>query len=182
MTTTRQMTEAELDELIAEEFGVNADYVSELLLQYTRNPRSVDEEWRGYFAELLSNGQLPSDHAGNGSPAPPAQAQTPPALASSSVLHADYNWDAQPAAQPASTPAPQAPPAPPTAAPAPPTAQAATAAPPTATGDRRAIRGPALRIAENMEASLAVPTATSQRQIPIKLLEENRRVINQHLT
>jgi multifunctional 2-oxoglutarate metabolism enzyme len=44
--------------------------------------------------------------------------------------------------------------------------------------DRAAIRGAALRIAENMEASLAVPTATSQRQVPIKLLEENRRLLN----
>ena len=33
-------------------------------------------------------------------------------------------------------------------------------------GERLPIRGAALRIAENMEASLAVPTATSQRQIP----------------
>src|ERR1043165_9736892 len=109
MTTTRQMTEAELDEMIAEEFGVNADYVSELLLQYIRNPHSVDEEWRGYFAELLSNGQLPTDHAGNGSAAQPApaQAQATPAPPGSSVLHADYNWGAPPAAQPASTPAPQ---------------------------------------------------------------------------
>ena len=31
-----------------------------------------------------------------------------------------------------------------------------------------------------MEASLAVPTATTQRQIPIKLLDENRRLINEH--
>ena len=37
----------------------------------------------------------------------------------------------------------------------------------------------ALRIAENMEASLAVPTATTQRQIPIKLADENRRLINE---
>src|SRR3954454_20520284 len=104
MTTTRQMTEAELGELIAEEFGVNADYVSELLLQYTRNPHSVDEEWRGYFAELLSNGQLPTDHASNGSAAQSAlaQAQATPATPGSSILHADYNWGAQPAAQAAS--------------------------------------------------------------------------------
>ncbi|MBL8149408.1 MAG: multifunctional oxoglutarate decarboxylase/oxoglutarate dehydrogenase thiamine pyrophosphate-binding subunit/dihydrolipoyllysine-residue succinyltransferase subunit, partial [Blastocatellia bacterium] len=47
--------------------------------------------------------------------------------------------------------------------------------------ERVALRGPALKIAENMQASLTVPTATSQRQIPIKLLEENRRLINQHL-
>ncbi len=32
-----------------------------------------------------------------------------------------------------------------------------------------------------MEASLAVPTATSQRRIPVKLLEENRLIINRHL-
>ena len=32
-----------------------------------------------------------------------------------------------------------------------------------------------------MEASLSVPTATSVRNIPVKALEENRRVINNHL-
>src|SRR6267143_4189137 len=32
-----------------------------------------------------------------------------------------------------------------------------------------------------MEASLSVPTATSQRRIPVKLLDENRRLINKHL-
>jgi 2-oxoglutarate dehydrogenase E1 component len=40
--------------------------------------------------------------------------------------------------------------------------------------ERQVMRGGALRIAENMEASLQVPTATSQGQIPIKLLDENR--------
>jgi 2-oxoglutarate dehydrogenase E1 component len=43
------------------------------------------------------------------------------------------------------------------------------------------IRGAALKIVENMEASLSVPTATSQRRIPVKLLDENRRIINRHL-
>src|SRR5690349_1822118 len=32
-----------------------------------------------------------------------------------------------------------------------------------------------------MESSLNVPTATSERRIPVKLLDENRRIINQHL-
>jgi 2-oxoglutarate dehydrogenase E1 component len=72
---------------------------------------------------------------------------------------------------PASTPAPASAPAP-AASPAP--------APPT-DDHRMAIRGPALRIVENMESSLAVPTATSMRQIPIKLLDENRRWINRYL-
>ncbi|HEX5885508.1 MAG TPA: multifunctional oxoglutarate decarboxylase/oxoglutarate dehydrogenase thiamine pyrophosphate-binding subunit/dihydrolipoyllysine-residue succinyltransferase subunit, partial [Pyrinomonadaceae bacterium] len=43
------------------------------------------------------------------------------------------------------------------------------------------LRGPALKIVENMESSLSVPTATSERRIPVKLLDENRRIINQHL-
>ena len=43
------------------------------------------------------------------------------------------------------------------------------------------IRGPALKIVENMEASLTVPTATSQRRIPVKLLDENRRLINRQM-
>jgi multifunctional 2-oxoglutarate metabolism enzyme len=43
------------------------------------------------------------------------------------------------------------------------------------------IRGIASKIAENMEASLAVPTATSTRTVPVKVLEENRRIINRHL-
>ena len=43
-----------------------------------------------------------------------------------------------------------------------------------------ALRGPALRIAENMTASLTMPLATSQRAIPVKVMDENRRAINQH--
>jgi pyruvate/2-oxoglutarate dehydrogenase complex dihydrolipoamide acyltransferase (E2) component len=37
------------------------------------------------------------------------------------------------------------------------------------------------RIVENMERSLAVPTATSVREVPAKLLEVNRRIINNYL-
>ena len=51
----------------------------------------------------------------------------------------------------------------------------------TTTGERIPIRGPALKIVENMESSLAVPTATSARQIQIKVLDENRRWVNHHL-
>ncbi|MCA9752472.1 MAG: 2-oxo acid dehydrogenase subunit E2 [Gemmatimonadetes bacterium] len=39
----------------------------------------------------------------------------------------------------------------------------------------------ALRIVENMEKSLEVPTATSVRDVPVRLLEENRRMLNQVL-
>lgn len=43
------------------------------------------------------------------------------------------------------------------------------------------IAGPAKRIVENMETSLTVPVATSQRTVPVKLLDENRKLINQYL-
>jgi len=43
------------------------------------------------------------------------------------------------------------------------------------------LRGPAARVVANMTASLEVPTATSVRAIPAKLLVDNRIVINNHL-
>lgn len=36
-------------------------------------------------------------------------------------------------------------------------------------------------IVENMEESLTVPTATSTRRMPVKVLDENRRIINENL-
>jgi 2-oxoglutarate dehydrogenase E1 component len=41
------------------------------------------------------------------------------------------------------------------------------------------LKGAPLRIAENMNLSLSVPTATSQRTIPVKVIDENRRLLNQ---
>ncbi len=43
------------------------------------------------------------------------------------------------------------------------------------------IAGSSAKILENMSSSLTVPVATSQRTIPVKLLEENRVLINQYL-
>ena len=43
------------------------------------------------------------------------------------------------------------------------------------------LRGPAARVVANMETSLGVPTATSVRAIPAKLLWDNRIVVNNHL-
>src|SRR3984893_6227956 len=44
------------------------------------------------------------------------------------------------------------------------------------------LRGAAARIAENMNASLRIPLATSQRVIPVKVIDENRRILNEHRT
>ena len=43
------------------------------------------------------------------------------------------------------------------------------------------LRGVANRVVQSMEASLSVPTATSVRAIPAKLMIDNRTVINNHL-
>ncbi len=43
------------------------------------------------------------------------------------------------------------------------------------------LRGAPARVVENMVRSLSVPTATSVRPVPAKLLEVNRRVLNEHL-
>ncbi|HQE30745.1 MAG TPA: multifunctional oxoglutarate decarboxylase/oxoglutarate dehydrogenase thiamine pyrophosphate-binding subunit/dihydrolipoyllysine-residue succinyltransferase subunit, partial [Propionibacteriaceae bacterium] len=88
-----------------------------------------------------------------------------------------------PSAEP--TPAPAAPPPPPTAANVPagnlrPTraqAKAETSSEPT----RTPLKGAPLRTAKNMEASLEVPTATSVRTVPMKLVIDQRTMINTHL-
>jgi len=45
----------------------------------------------------------------------------------------------------------------------------------------KVIAGSSAKILDNMTASLTIPTATSQRVVPVKLLEENRTLINNHL-
>jgi 2-oxoglutarate decarboxylase len=118
--------------------------------QFRADPTSVNESWREFFEDYRS--QVPE-------PAP-APARAP--LAAS-------------AAAPARAPAADAPPAPPVTAPA--SAPAPPAAPtPPETGSP--IRGVGAVIVANMERSLSVPTATSFRNVPAKLLEVNRKVIN----
>ena len=65
------------------------------------------------------------------------------------------------------------------AAPAP--AETETAEEPSLPAGAEEIRGPSEIIVSNMESSLTMPTATSSRVIPVKVLEENRRLINRYL-
>ncbi|MDR3698451.1 MAG: multifunctional oxoglutarate decarboxylase/oxoglutarate dehydrogenase thiamine pyrophosphate-binding subunit/dihydrolipoyllysine-residue succinyltransferase subunit [Candidatus Sulfopaludibacter sp.] len=67
-------------------------------------------------------------------------------------------------------------------APAPPKKDAAPAPDPLAGEQLQPLRGVAGKIAENMAASVTVPLATSQRTIAVKVMDENRRIINQHRT
>ena len=80
---------------------------------------------------------------------------------------------AQATAPPAASAAPIAPASPP---PESPTA-AAEEPPPGATP----LRGPAARLAANMAASLAVPTATSFRDVPVATLEARRHQLNERM-
>jgi 2-oxoglutarate dehydrogenase E1 component len=66
------------------------------------------------------------------------------------------------------------------ASPAPAAIPAAPSIEPAAGEQLQPLRGAAGRIAENMSASVYIPLATSQRTIAVKVMEENRRVINQH--
>ncbi len=88
---------------------------------------------------------------------------------------ADYRTDTSASSPPGATQAPEPPPSPVT-----PTAEGHPVAAAAEPGAER-LRGAAARIARTMEASLEVPTATSFRLVPAKLLEVNRQVINGYL-
>ncbi|HVG31029.1 MAG TPA: multifunctional oxoglutarate decarboxylase/oxoglutarate dehydrogenase thiamine pyrophosphate-binding subunit/dihydrolipoyllysine-residue succinyltransferase subunit [Pyrinomonadaceae bacterium] len=164
-----QTAQTDLSEIIAENFGANATYVEGLLERFRSDPALVDDAWRAYFAELLGGATQPP--TGNGGAATPAAAEQPAAQATAGATTpaaASDAWAAT-ARQPVSqAPAPRA------------EAQAPAQATRPA-GEAQAIRGAALKIVENMETSLTVPTATSNRQIPVKVLEENRSIVNRHL-
>ncbi|HLN16490.1 MAG TPA: multifunctional oxoglutarate decarboxylase/oxoglutarate dehydrogenase thiamine pyrophosphate-binding subunit/dihydrolipoyllysine-residue succinyltransferase subunit [Acidimicrobiales bacterium] len=97
---------------------------------------------------------------------------------------ADYQPAPVPQPAPASVAAPAKPPAADGQVAAPPSAPAPTTRAPAAASDGDApqpLRGAAARIVANMEASLGVPTATSFRTVPAKLLEVNRQILNNQL-
>jgi 2-oxoglutarate dehydrogenase E1 component len=162
--------------------------VEELYQRYLADPASVDRAWWSFFADYtpaLANGTGPQPvitAAPSAAPpsalapqaAPPAPAAPAPAAAAAPATAAPASQAPAPAPQ-APAPAPQGAPAP--AAPA--TPPAAPAAVPHAEVSR--LRGAAARTVTNMTASLSVPTATSVRSVPAKLLADNRIVINNHL-
>src|SRR5450755_1049005 len=153
------------------DFGANEWLVEELYQRYQADPGSVDRAWWSFFADYqptLTNGTGPQPVLR--APASTAPTSTAPAAPPSAPR--SQTFQAPPA--PAATPAPQAALAPP-ATPAP-------QAPPADPGaEVSRLRGAAARTATNMTASLTVPTATSVRAVPAKLLVDNRIVINNHL-
>jgi len=142
------------------DFGANEWLVEDKYEQFLADPTSVDAAWVEFFrAGGYSNGSSAVPSPAASTPAPPAPPATTPA-----------------AATPA--PAASAPAAPAAAAPA-----KVTPPPPPVSDDveRVPLRGAAARTATNMDESLTVPTATSVRTVPVKLIFDQRVVINNHL-
>jgi 2-oxoglutarate dehydrogenase E1 component len=165
-----------LSEFISENFGANATYVEGLLSRFRSDPSLVDESWRAYFTELLGNETAPSATAAEAAENGRAIATKTGGDGAAAAGAANASGAAAATTtSAAATPAPER-------QPAPAATTAATAPAMASTGEEAVpIRGAALKIVENMEASLGVPTATSNRRVPVKLLDENRRIINEHL-
>jgi len=166
------------------EFGANEWLVEELYEQFKIDRNSVDKAWWPVLEAYH-----PVDGA---APTQAAPAATAPAAAA-------------PAAPPATTPPTASEPRPVTApipvigtqpvarttarpaAPQPIPAQAPKAQPSAADGEADAdvvttLRGMPKALAANMDESLTVPTATSVRTVPAKLMIDNRIVINNHMS
>jgi len=169
----------------AVQFGPNEWLVEEMYDQFLDDPSSVDTAWHDFFADYRS---VPSKRSPNGRSdgstgddiAEPAAEEDPLAAGSASG---------------ATGPAAKAPPERKTTeqqlAPARQdgasagrgtTEKSTTEKAPTEAGEETTpLRGAAARVVANMDASLALPTATSVRAVPAKLLADNRIVINNHL-
>jgi len=170
-------------------FGANEWLVDEIYQQYLQDPNSVDRAWWDFFADYKPGAPATSAPAGTAAagatgttgtaqPAAPARPAAP-APAPAAAQPAQAAPAAAPAAKaPAQAPAPAkaaAPAAKPAAAKAEPAAEAKTGP------EQVTLRGPSAAVAKNMDASLELPTATSVRAVPVKLLFDNRIVINNHL-
>jgi len=139
--------------------NINSWLVDEMYSQYQNSQAGIDDAWREVFSESgfkESHAQGPgnSQALGNGSSVATAAPSKP------------TNGNGA------------------TAAPAASNAGAPTA-PSYKASDKeelQAIVGVANKIAVNMDLSLTVPTATSQRSVPVKVIDENRHFINQHQT
>lgn len=164
----------------AQGFGTNEWIVEDMREAYLADPASVTQSWREFFSEnpQYLAGQSPatpskplSASVGVQIPgATAASASRRPVLASEDVSRSDL--PPAPTAQFKSPTSPYA------------YNQAHSEAGETSNGVVESVdtlKGASARTAKNMEASLQIPTATSARAIPAKVLIENRLLINTHL-
>jgi multifunctional 2-oxoglutarate metabolism enzyme len=180
----------------AQDFGANDWLVDEMYEQYLQDPSSVDPAWVEYFKT-----NKPGSPAAPSSSAPTSSApQSSSASKGVPPIPKAQQQAAAPVAPAPVAPVVAAPVAPAPVAPAAPVSQpivreSATAQPTPAdpivkpapvlitpsASSLEPIRGVSARVVQAMEGSLSVPTATSVRAIPAKLMIDNRIVINNHL-
>jgi 2-oxoglutarate dehydrogenase E1 component len=175
------------------DFGANDWLVEEMYEQYQKDPSSVGPEWTAYFQENGSSGngsataqpeqkteQKTEQKAAEKAPEK-APAKQPEAKASEQKPEAPKQESKPaPAAKPRST-SEAAEPSKGTSSPEPRDAKPAAKAEAVDEPELTPLRGAPMRTAQNMDVSLSVPTATSVRSVPVKLLWDNRTVINNHL-
>ena len=158
------------------EFGANEWLVDELWTLYQKDPLLVEKSWWPLFESRAAE-------AGTALPAsaPAPATVTPPATPVVSMAD-DPSPITSPIAKTTSI-APKEQPIP-AEAPTSPTAIITTVdehAEEAATDQVNPLKGMAKALAANMDQSLTVPTATSVRTVPAKLMIDNRIVINNHL-
>ena len=150
------------------EFGANEWLVDELWALFQKDPELVDKAWWPLFENRASDGVAPPAPASSASaPASPADDPSPmtaPIAKTTSV---------KPREQPIPAEAPTSP------TPVVSDSDAADEAEPS--DEVAPLKGMAKALAANMDQSLSVPTATSVRTVPAKLMIDNRIVINNHL-
>ncbi|AII05031.1 alpha-ketoglutarate decarboxylase [Rhodococcus opacus] len=180
------------------QFGQNQWLVDEMYQRFQDDPSSVDASWHEFLTDYSPDAAAKAGAANgqgtNGTTtaapaaAPSAKASTPPVPESETAPKPQTkaaNGAAPKTAPNGAAPKAAAPKteAPKKAAPAKETAakDAKASAPAPAVEESKVLRGAAAAVAKNMSASLAIPTATSVRAIPAKLMFDNRIVINNHL-
>ena len=159
-------------------FGPNEWLVQEMYERYQSDPSSVDKSWWEFFADYKGTPSLNNSVKSGTPPIPKSQLAkpVPPApVAKSDVITPEV---IKPVIEknitPVKTSTTTIKPADPVVKPIP-----TLATPGAATVEP--LRGVAARVVQSMEGSLSVPTATSVRVVPAKLMIDNRTVINNHL-
>ena len=159
-------------------FGPNEWLVQEMYERYQSDPSSVDKSWWEFFADYKGTPSLNNSVKSGTPPIPKSQLAkpVPPApVAKSEVITPEV---IKPVIEknitPVKTSTTTIKPADPVVKPIP-----TLATPGAATVEP--LRGVAARVVQSMEGSLSVPTATSVRVVPAKLMIDNRTVINNHL-
>ncbi|WP_460545546.1 multifunctional oxoglutarate decarboxylase/oxoglutarate dehydrogenase thiamine pyrophosphate-binding subunit/dihydrolipoyllysine-residue succinyltransferase subunit [Glycomyces halotolerans] len=167
------------------DFGANEWLVNEMYERYRENPESVSAGWREFFG----GDEVSPEAADDG------EAQTAPAAADATATRGEAETPAagEPAPRVEKPAEPEVVPEPAAESPGPAPSEEKKASPnvnksapaPALGSDgasvTRPLKGVAAKVAQNMDASLEIPTATSVRAVPAKLLFDNRVVINNHL-